>query len=173
MHNKIVDQIYRRSTEKGWGALRFNFRGVGKSTGVFDAGQGETEDMLRLCRHAYGHLNLSQHPIIFLGYSFGSWILSQFLTLWEHGAHSLYFLAPPVTWYSFPVRWMNTDRAKKYVYAAEQDELIPVQKIQDWFEKLSEPKKITVIEESGHYFHTKTTLLTKQIMDEMESACRT
>lgn len=171
MRNKIIDQMYRRSTEKGWGAVRFNFRGVGKSTGVHDGGRGEVQDMLDLCRHLYDDINLDHHPILFLGYSFGAWVLSQFLLQWDLPVHSTYFVAPPVTWYAFPSSW-NSNITNKYVYAAEQDELIPVQAIQAWYEQLLSPKKIAIIEGAGHYFHSKTTLLTKQILEEMENACK-
>ena len=58
--------------ELGFAALRFNFRGVGNSEGEFDNGDGETEDVLAIVRHArqeYGDL-----PLILSGFSFGGYV---------------------------------------------------------------------------------------------------
>src|SRR5579872_7213903 len=44
MNNKIVYKLYQTFTENGFSALRFNFRGVGKSQGKYDEGIGEMTD---------------------------------------------------------------------------------------------------------------------------------
>ena len=41
MNNKIVQLLYQTFVKRGFATLRFNFRGVGKSQGVFDNGIGE------------------------------------------------------------------------------------------------------------------------------------
>ena len=169
MHNKVVDQIFRRSIEKGWGALRFNFRGAGKTFGAFDHGRGESEDMLSLCEGLGSEHGLNRRPWIFLGYSFGAWVLTEFMQKWKPAVHSAFFIAPPVTWYAFQTTWQNEGFAK-HVYAAEKDDLIDLPAVQTWFGKLSEPKKMNIVEGAGHYFHTKTALLTKRIMEDMEDA---
>ena len=44
MNNKIVYALYRSFIDLGFGALRFNFRGVGRSEGSHDNGEGELSD---------------------------------------------------------------------------------------------------------------------------------
>ena len=44
MRNKIVQLIFNAFVEKGFSVIKINFRGVGKSDGVFDNGQGELSD---------------------------------------------------------------------------------------------------------------------------------
>ena len=44
MNNKIVQTTYNIFLENGFSVIRINFRGVGKSDGVFDNGQGELSD---------------------------------------------------------------------------------------------------------------------------------
>src|SRR5688572_23251784 len=44
MNNKIVQLLYQTFVRRGFATLRFNFRGVGKSQGVFDNGIGELSD---------------------------------------------------------------------------------------------------------------------------------
>ena len=44
MNDKITYALYRTFAHNGFNTLRFNFRGVGKSEGVFDEGEGELSD---------------------------------------------------------------------------------------------------------------------------------
>src|SRR5215831_3927756 len=71
MHNKVVFRAAKALQESGFEALRFNFRGVGQSTGQYDEGRGETDD----ARVALDYL-LSTQPqareVIVAGFSFGS-----------------------------------------------------------------------------------------------------
>jgi hypothetical protein len=71
MHNKVVARAAKALQEAGFATLRFNFRGVGYSTGAYDEGRGETED----ARVALDYL-LNDQPhareVIVVGFSFGS-----------------------------------------------------------------------------------------------------
>src|ERR1051326_8510985 len=73
MHNKVVFRAARALQEAGYATLRFNFRGVGESTGTFDQGRGEADD----ARVALDYL-LAEQPqareVIVAGFSFGAWI---------------------------------------------------------------------------------------------------
>ena len=44
MNNRIVQALHQTFVRRGFATLRFNFRGVGKSQGVFDNGIGELSD---------------------------------------------------------------------------------------------------------------------------------
>ena len=44
MHNKVVQTLAKAFVQNGWRAIRFNFRGVGASAGVYDEGRGEVDD---------------------------------------------------------------------------------------------------------------------------------
>lgn len=69
MHNKVVYHAMKALQGLGLPVLRFNFRGVGRSTGMHDAGQGEQEDV----RAALDWLTAEfSRPIFFAGFSFGS-----------------------------------------------------------------------------------------------------
>ena len=46
LDNKVVQTIARACLDLGWACVRFNFRGVGASEGVWDEGRGEVDDAL-------------------------------------------------------------------------------------------------------------------------------
>ncbi len=72
MHTKAVYRAAQGLSEAGLVTLRFNFRGVGTSTGSHDEGIGEQEDVLAALdwlEAAYPHL-----PIVVGGFSFGSMV---------------------------------------------------------------------------------------------------
>ncbi|HKF43010.1 MAG TPA: alpha/beta fold hydrolase [Thermoanaerobaculia bacterium] len=69
LHNKVVFRAARALSEAGYGALRFNFRGVGQSDGAHDSGAGEVEDFRAALDEAERRGGL---PIVAGGFSFGS-----------------------------------------------------------------------------------------------------
>ena len=72
MHTKAVFQGARGLTRIGCAVLRFNFRGVGSSAGVFDGGRGEMDDYRVALDDLAGRY--PHAPLWAAGFSFGSWI---------------------------------------------------------------------------------------------------
>ena len=71
LHNPVMFHCDRELNRAGWTTLRFNFRGVGSSSGVHDTGKGEATDIGAAASWTRG---LAPHvPLVLLGYSFGSW----------------------------------------------------------------------------------------------------
>ena len=71
MHTKVVYHAMKTLTSLGIPVLRFNFRGVGLSSGTFDHGHGEQEDVLAALAWLQGTFD---RPILFAGFSFGSYV---------------------------------------------------------------------------------------------------
>ena len=69
LHNKVVFRAARALGRGGYGVLRFNFRGVGLSSGRYDEGRGETEDYRAAMDEAERRGGL---PLVAGGFSFGS-----------------------------------------------------------------------------------------------------
>lgn len=70
MRNPLVATIARACAERGWYALRFNFRSVGRSEGAWTGGREEAEDIGAAVTHARGIAPTL--PIGLVGYSFGA-----------------------------------------------------------------------------------------------------
>ena len=97
MRNNVVDSLVQAFQEQGYGTLRFNFRGVGRSQGMFDNGRGETEDLAGavawLRDKGLGRIALA-------GYSFGAWVTAGYLKRGTEGSPCV-LVAPPVSVYPF------------------------------------------------------------------------
>ena len=70
MRNPLVAGIARACAQRGWSALRFNFRGVGASAGTWSGGRDEAEDVGATVAHA--RALAPGLPLGLVGYSFGA-----------------------------------------------------------------------------------------------------
>ncbi|CAN5456603.1 Dot/Icm type IV secretion system effector CoxH3 [soil metagenome] len=157
MHTKAVFQGTKGLTRVGCPVLRFNFRGVGASAGVFDNGDGEIEDY----RAALGYM-AAKYPGARLwaaGFSFGAWVALE-TGADDERVSALIGIAPPVMTsvsgmdYRFPKTLAST-KAKFFVQG-EEDEVCPLEGLRAFYAKLEEPKELVVIEGADHLFEGKT-----------------
>ena len=78
MNNKVCYELYHMFLNRGFSVLRFNFRGVGRSQGEYDHGQGELADAATALD--YVQQTNPNAPFAWVaGFSFGSWIAMQLL----------------------------------------------------------------------------------------------
>ena len=79
MRNPLIATIARACAERGWYALRFNFRGVGDSSGTWTEGREEPADVAAAADHARGLA--PRLPLGVCGYSFGARMTLRWLEL--------------------------------------------------------------------------------------------
>lgn len=72
MDNRVVYRAAKAVVESGFASLRFNFRGVGNSTGQYDQGMGEKEDVAAALD--WMGKQYPDSPLGLVGYSFGAWV---------------------------------------------------------------------------------------------------
>ena len=99
MHNNVVEAIRDAFAAEKYTTLRFNFRGVGGSTGIYDEGRGEQEDVLAVCKYLQ---NSGVSEIVFAGYSFGSWVGAKVIARADHPFAESIFISPPINYFDFP-----------------------------------------------------------------------
>ncbi len=142
MENKIVTTLAKTFTELGFAALRFNFRGVGASSGEFDDGNGEVEDALTVTRYAlskYGDL-----PLILSGFSFGGYVQAR--AAQQLSPRQLVLIAPAVMRYAMPPVPHNT-----LLVHGELDEVVSLTDVMQWARPQLLP--IVVLPGAVHFFH--------------------
>ena len=160
MHTKALYQAAKALPRIGVAALRFNFRGVGRSAGVFDAGPGEKDDFRAAIDFISGRF--PSLPIWAAGMSFGSWVAMT--TGAEDPRVSLLLgIAPPVDRYDFDI--LRTCTLPKFIVHGESDELISIKEIRKFYAQIPEPKELVTIEDASHLFEGKTSLVGDAVED--------
>jgi hypothetical protein len=77
MRNPLIAHLARAAAERGWYALRFDFRGVGASAGEFSHGLDEAQDLADAVAHARGVAPAL--PLYVLGFSFGARTVAEWI----------------------------------------------------------------------------------------------
>ena len=149
MDNKVVQTLAKALAELGCATLRFNFRGVGKSAGVFDDGVGETEDAAAALAWARSQVPEST-PLVAAGFSFGCFV--QTLLLPRSQPQQLVLVGPAVN------RFTISEVAKDTIIIhGEEDDVVPLADVMNWARPQGLP--VTVFPGAGHFFHGRLTEL--------------
>ena len=153
MHTKAVFQGAKGLTRIGCTVLRFNFRGVGRSGGTFDQGEGEMADY-RAALDVMAE-RFPGAPLWAAGFSFGSWVALETGSD-DPRVSALIGIAPPVNRDGY--EWTRTlaSEKPKFLVQGDMDELCRIQDLWAFYAKLKEPKEIAVIEGGTHLFEGKT-----------------
>ena len=142
MDNKIVTTLVKTFAELGFIAVRFNFRGVGDSSGVYDDGNGEVDDALTIVDYAYQEFG--KLPLILSGFSFGGYVQARAAE--KLNPAKLVLVAPAVGRFAMPQVAANT-----LVIHGELDEVVALSVVLDWARPQHLP--IVLVPEATHYFH--------------------
>ena len=151
MDNKVVQTLARAFVQLGYTAVRFNFRGVGASQGVWAKGPGEIDDALAVV----GAFRAAGQPLLLAGFSFGAYVASHAATrLAADGAAAerLVLIAPAAS--RFAMAQVPPDTL---VVHGESDDVVPLAAVFDWARPQSLP--VTVVPGAGHFFHGQLPLL--------------
>jgi alpha/beta superfamily hydrolase len=98
MHNNVVEALCDAALQEGVAALRFNFRGVGQSSGEHSGGEGEQDDVLAALAAAAAIPDATTDPrrIGLAGYSFGAAMAARAAGADEGAPAALVLISPPI-----------------------------------------------------------------------------
>jgi uncharacterized protein len=156
MQSLVVSELFRLLPEHGLACVRFDFRGVGRSTGSFDHGAGERLDVqAALDALVDGH---EGGPVFVAGWSFGADLalscLDPRITGWVGIALPLHWLADADA--------VGADPRPKLLLLAEHDEFRPPAEVQTatagWNATTTE-----VVAGASHFFVGRTDALVQAI----------
>jgi alpha/beta superfamily hydrolase len=147
MHTKMVFQGAKGLARAGCLVMRFNFRGVGRSAGTWDHGRGEQDDFVAALD--YVARAFPGRPIWSAGASFGASIALTVGAV-DPRVRVLIGVALPVELRDFSALLGSTK--PKFLIHGEEDELISIRKVREFYARLSEPKELVVIERANHLF---------------------
>lgn len=166
MHTKAVFQGAKGLSRIGCAVLRFNFRGVGRSEGTFDLGDGEKEDFRAALEYMAGRYEGAR--LWAAGFSFGAWVALE-VGAEDDRVSTLIGIAPPVATsvsgmdYTFPATLASTK--PKFFVQGEADEVCPLQAMWAFYGQLEEPKELVVVDAANHLFDGKTSEVGEALED--------
>lgn len=142
LDNKVVQTLAKAFLSLGFTAVRFNFRGVGRSEGAFDNGRGEVDDLIAVARHAGARFGT--HELALAGFSFGAYAAAQAARTLRPA--KLVLVAPAVNLYQMP-----PVQPGALIVHGEKDDVVSLREVFDWARPQQLP--VTVFPGTGHFFH--------------------
>jgi hypothetical protein len=158
MDNRVVYRAAKAANESELAALRFNFRGVGKSTGSYDEGDGERQDAATAVdwlSQRYAEL-----PLVMIGFSFGSWVGLD-VGCRDPRIRALVGLGLPLNHYDFEFLVENTKPALYLV--STNDEFCPRDRGDRLARRLPATSTFRWIEAADHFFGGQIEAMQVQI----------
>lgn len=157
MQNKVAHTLARAFVSCGFAALRFNFRGVGKSAGAFDEGVGEIDDVLAAVAWLRGEAPAL--PLWLAGFSFGG-AMAVHAALRAEPA-GLVSIAPAVT--RFVGKLDGQPDCPWLILQGDEDELVDIGETIAWINELEPGPELEVFQGTEHFFHGKLVQLREAV----------
>jgi alpha/beta superfamily hydrolase len=161
MLNKVVHTLARTANDLGMPAVRFNFRGVGASDGLYDEGRGETEDAIAVCQWAQE--KYSGAALWLAGFSFGAAVAVSAAA--KLPVAQLITVAPPIARLGHLMAKQPT--CPWLIVQGAADELVESGEVVDWVNELDPGPELIVLNDVDHFFHGRLTLLRQTLHDHL------
>ena len=162
MNNKVVQTLAKAFVQSGYRTVRFNFRGVGASSGEYASGIGETDDLLAVIQEYAPNGN-----ICLGGFSFGTFTVTHALQTLagsrdlETDVQRLALIGAAAGKFALaPIAPELHNRT--FVLHAEADDTVPLSAVMDWARPQSLP--VTVVPAGSHFFHGQLPLLKNLVL---------
>lgn len=170
MSNKVVFTLGQSFIKRGYATLRFNFRGVGRSQGNFDKGEGELADAAAALDWLQ-NVNPNAALCWIGGVSFGAWIGMQLL-MRRPEIDGFISVSPPAGKFDFS--FLAPCPSSGLIVHGDRDEAVPQTAILKLVTKLSNQKDIRIdhriVPEANHFFVNRTDELAREVDDYLDKA---
>lgn len=152
MQDRVTVQLFQIFQRFGFATLRFNFRGIGRSQGVFDNGMGELSDAASALDYLQS-LNANASQCWVAGYSFGSWIGLQLL-MRRPEIDGFVSISPPANHYD--LSFLAPCPASGLIVYGTRDQVAPASDVERVVSKIRTQKNIKVdhkpVENADHFY---------------------
>lgn len=151
MYNNVVEALDEGFSMKGFTTLRFNFRGVRGSGGIYDEGEGEVRDAVAALKFLKNYINEDAY-IMLAGYSFGAWIASKAATKVDN-ISGLFIVAYPFS--SYKADLLKSFKGKIYLVGGTIDDISPMNDLLEFYKNLPIIYKYLKIIPTDHFYGGK------------------
>jgi alpha/beta superfamily hydrolase len=159
MTNKVVHVLAKACNELGLPAVRFNYRGVGKSAGTYDEGRGETQDALAALDWA--QQRWPDAGLWLGGFSFGGAVAIRAAA--QRNVQRLITIAPAID--RVAVDDVRLPECPWLIVQGDQDELVDPARVQSWVASITATPDLVVLPGVEHFFHGRMNDLRTAVLD--------
>jgi hypothetical protein len=149
MENSVVRGLAEAFAAAGLAVLRFNFRGVGKSTGHYNEGVGEQEDAKAALGWLTAQPEVDPDRLFLAGYSFGARVALAVASS-DPRVCGFIVVAPPILRGEWPR--VESSRGPKIFLCGDHDPYAPPEVLERLVHSLPEPKRLLVFPDTDHFF---------------------
>ena len=160
MRNPLIAGIARACAERGWYALRFNFRSVGASDGIWTGGREEHEDVGAAVAHA--RAIASTLPLGLVGYSFGALMTLRWLARGGK-VDALALVGLPLRSVTGRDNDLPAVPDGTFIVAAEHDQFGTAAELRERFPRAG----IAEVRGADHFFVRHRDAMTRLVTDEL------
>jgi alpha/beta superfamily hydrolase len=158
MANHVVLTAARALAARGMSTLRFNFRGVGRSTGTYGGGLEEADDVAAALKFLKSR---APGPYYVIGYSFGAFVAGRAL-LDGPDADGAIFISPPIAF--MDLSFLPQVPGLKLIAVGDRDELCPLESLEALLAGKT-PPEVRVIEGADHFYGSGAEELFRVLRD--------
>jgi len=155
MYNNVVETLRNVFSSCDYSTLRFNFRGVGESTGVYDEGRGEKQDILSACKFLKDQ---GLEKIVLAGYSFGAWVCCRLLAE-QSFFSSVILVSPPQKYFDFD--WSGLENEVDLIICGDCDQFCDADDLTEKAQSIH--ARLMILPGTDHFYAGKEALLSHHL----------
>jgi alpha/beta superfamily hydrolase len=166
MSSSMIPALQRAFVAAGWAALRFNFRGVGRSEGTFDGGTGEVADVHGALARVREEI---EEPVAVAGWSFGALVALNAVAA-ERRVESFTGIAPPAQRafagrFALPtIASLDAWCARTLLVGGTADDFCLPEDLRRLGAQLPPPVEVRVVEGADHFFTDRMDELSEMVV---------
>jgi len=149
MENNVIRAFTSAFAAAGFAVLRFNFRGVGKSTGRYAEGVGEQGDAKAALTWIATQPGVDTARLFLVGYSFGARVTLAVAAA-DSRVSGFIVIAPPILRGDWPT--LESGRGPKIFLCGDRDPYAPPEVLARAVKNLDEPKRLAIFSDADHFF---------------------
>jgi uncharacterized protein len=160
MDNNVVAALQKATHDCGWGTLRFNFRGVGGSSGHHQGVSQDGGDLLAVSEYVKKHGSKNIH---FAGYSYGAWVGLKAIEM-GFRPETAVLVSPPLDFLDF--RGLAPPLCPCLITVGNQDDFCAVASLRNWVADAREslwPPLVEVLSQCDHFYWGHERMLAAEV----------
>ena len=170
MNNRVSLAMYKNFQDRGFHVMRFNFRGVGRSKGVYNNGEGELSDAATALDWIEAQCPNARSCWI-AGFSFGAWIGMQ-LMMRRPEVQGFVAITPPAADKDFT--FLAPCPSSGVILHGEADTVVPPETVSRLIERIQTQRGVKIdlrfIDDANHFFTSHLDNLMEEMGNYLDEA---